>query len=155
VRLHADLKAAINEVLKTNNSFVHIIDKAVFYTELYKSKSNPDMKINSSVTPLRTGKCGNYIETYRWFHYLYLKPMFFNVLSKVAIIFSILIVVGEFMILFQYKLIIMFGDNPSSDYGRHFFNIISLMILFYMCHCTYYGLFDLKISSFYAIYSHQ
>ncbi len=48
----------------------------------------------------------------------------------------------------------MIGDN-SSDFARHFFNVISLMILFYMCHCTYFGLFDLKISSFYAIYSHQ
>ncbi len=100
VRLHADLKAALNEILKTNNSFVYIIDKAIFYTDLYKSKSNKNMKIISSVKPLRTGTCGSFIETYRWLHYLFIKPIFFNVLSKVAMVFSFMIVIGEFFILF-------------------------------------------------------
>lgn len=47
VRLHSDLKSALNETLKTNNSFVNIIDKAIFYTDLQTSKDNANMRIVS------------------------------------------------------------------------------------------------------------
>jgi hypothetical protein len=59
VRLHGDLKSALNETVKTNNAFVNVIDKAIFYTDLVKSRHNPDMRIQSSLIAPRTGKCGN------------------------------------------------------------------------------------------------
>ena len=72
-----------------------------------------------------------------------------------SIFLSIFIILAEFLILFQVNFGVIWGGAPETELGYLLFYITSMVVLFYMCHCTYSGLFDLKVSKYYAIHTNK
>jgi LMBR1-like membrane protein len=79
------------------------------------------------------------------------KPKVFSIIAIIATVMSIQLVAGEMIILFKLKfsLFDLLTMSKLLQYG------VSIIFLLYMSLCIYYGLFNLKLTSFYELHPNQ
>ena len=84
-----------------------------------------------------------------FYWYTLVKPKVFAVVALVAMIMSIQLVVGEMIILFKFQFT-LFDLLPI---GKVLSYTLSILFLLYMSLCIYFGLFNLKLTSFYELHA--
>lgn len=78
-----------------------------------------------------------------------LKPKVFSFLAVVAIAFSLFLVAGELILLFHLNLPLL---DVLPGAARV---LVTVSLLAYLSLCVYYGLFNLKVTSFYELHGSQ
>ena len=100
---------------------------------------------------MRVGKCGSLIDKAMFYWYTLVKPKVFAVVALIVMIMSIQLVGGEMIILFKFHFT-LFDLLPI---GKLLSYTLSILFLLYMSLCIYYGLFNLKLTSFYELHANQ
>jgi LMBR1-like membrane protein len=86
------------------------------------------------------------------FHwYTSIKPKLFSIIAIIAVVMSVQLVAGEMIILFKLKFS-LFDLIPMTKLLSY---LVSIIFLLYMSLCIYYGLFNLKLTSYYELHPNQ
>lgn len=83
-----------------------------------------------------------------------MQPLGNKVLAVLCCFVSVLVVLGE-VTLFRPEAIGVLPLLFKSSYGEFGTQMLCILPLLYMSFCTYYGLFQLKLTGFYGLYRHN
>jgi hypothetical protein len=133
-----------------------VLEKAFFIEDVLKNKGNPDFKLRSNLIQPREGAIGNLIDRLDFLWHTIVRPKFYYLLAFIAIILSLQLVVGELIILFnlQFSLLDLIPAG-TSQYSKLALNLTTVTLLIYEALCIYYGLFNLKLTSYYELHPNQ
>eukprot|EP00347_Sterkiella_histriomuscorum_P002939 403366212 len=152
--LNRDCKWANLELIRREVSYEQELEYAFYIEDLYKNQSSHDYLIHSRLFRLRDqnkcmGRCRD--KTYFFLH-IKLIPKIFYILALIALAFSIQILVGEMIILLDIKYTVITSIIPDSIVTQILTNIYTVILLFYLSFCIYYGCFNVKFSSVYELH---
>ena len=93
-------------------------------------------------------------EVLKWIWWTKLQPTITRFLALLCTIISLLVVLGE-VTLFRPEPIGVLPMLFKESYGEFGTQMLCALPLIYISICTYYGLFKLKLTGFYGLYSHN
>lgn len=152
--LHRDTKKAISNYERVGTGLNQYTDEAIWLDELISSK-DVGFKISEIQFSGRNTPClGRFI----WIWYCYLQQYVYFILGLLFALFSFMIVVGEMTIFFHQD-----STQKEETIIKTFFfktgylstNVTILIPLSYLCACTFYGLFKIKIFGIFSLNSHK
>ncbi|CAG9331206.1 LMBRD2_4 [Blepharisma stoltei] len=149
--LHQDLKKTISELERTKFRYNQLIEEAILLEDIAQSYNSTQRKIISAILPQRTGKCVRTQELIGWIWLTRVKPIFCRLLGILFGIMSILIVLGESTLFIQNP-IGLFPLLIQKAQGAYSIQILVLIPLLYIILCSYYALFNLRLSGSYGLY---
>ena len=129
------------------------MEKAFFIEDVLKNKGNDAKLIQSNLMQRREGTFGELRDRLDFIWNTNLRPKFFYFLAIAAIILSVQLVIGELIILFKLNFSLL-DLIPQFGAASKVVNILlSIILLMYLSLCVYYGLFNLKFTSYYELHS--
>lgn len=125
--------------------------KMAFYLEdVENNKNNPERIFKSSFSDHYT--TSRVKLQLLWLWEIQLKPIFFKLLSLVLVVFSVMLVWSETTFFSVNPTLSIFAwliDTAGKDYRYFDIEVVSCLTIAYMCMCTYYTVFRMKIFNFY------
>ena len=109
-------------------------------------------KIKSKLRKDREGRFAEALNTLEYFWAVHIKTTFFFFLSWFSTVFTIVVVFGEFIILFDSTFKIFSYDFRDSYIGGIVFLTSVILTMIYVTQCTFFGLFEMKFATSYSIY---
>ena len=154
VQLHKDLKGNLSEYNRSKYRWDDYLDKALELEDVISASGSPFMRIAFSFKEPRTGVFARKIEVVEWFWLTSMRPVLFRILGVVFTVLSVLIVLGE-STLFLNEPIGVFPLLFKKSYGITLTQLYCVIPLSYIILCTYFGLFNLKLSGWYGLYGNN
>ena len=131
--------------------------KLAFYLEdVENNENNPEKIFKSSFSDHYT--TSRVKLQLHWIWEIQLKPIFFKLLSLVLIVFSALLVWSETTFFSVDPTLSVFAwliDSAGKDYRYFDIEVVSCLTIAYMCMCTYYTVFRIKVFNFYYFAPHH
>jgi len=125
--------------------------KLAFYLEdVETNKTNPERTFKSSFSDHYT--VSRVKLQLHWFWEIQLKPIFFKLLCLILIFFSALLVWSETTFFSTDPTLSVFAiliKSSGMDYLYLNIEVVSCLTIAYMCMCTYYTVFKIKVFNFY------
>ncbi len=129
------------------------MESAFFLEDILKNSESPppDRKLHSTLIAPRQGTLGSLYDQFMFLWYTSVKPRVYTIVGFVAVVMSVQLVIGEMIILFKFNFSIfdLISMSKLLSYS------ISILFLLYMSLCIYYGLFNLKLTSYYELHPNQ
>lgn len=154
VKLHKEIKVNLSEYNRSKYRFDNNIDKALELEDIISASESPFKRIVFSFKEPRTGMLARKLEVVEWFWLTSMKPILFRVLGVIFSILSILVILGE-CTLFLEEPIGVFPLLFKKAYGITLTQLYCVIPLSYIIICTYFGLFNLKLSGWYGLYGNN
>lgn len=110
--------------------------------------------MHSKLVALREGRCGEILDKMYFVWYTLVRPKLFYILGFLSAGLSLYLVLGELIILFQLKFSIL-TLLPSTPLGQTLADLLSLLLLAYLCLCVNLGLFSIKFTAYYELHANQ
>jgi hypothetical protein len=151
VKLHMELKDTLAEHQRSKYRWENVMEEALALEDIIAAAGSPFRRIAFSFVEPRNGRLAACKDAIEWFWLTKAKPLGFRVLALVFILLSVLIVLGETTLFLQ----IPIGVLPllfTSDHGVTLTQLLCAGPLAYILSCTYFGLFNLKLSGWYGLY---
>jgi hypothetical protein len=154
VELHKSLKSHLSEYQRSKYRFDESLQKAFDLEDVISASESPFKRVAFSFQSSRSGVLARQIEVVEWFWLTRAKPVLFKVLAIVFFVLSVLVIVGECTI---------FLDTPvgvfpllfKTAHGITLTQLYCVVPLMYIILCTYFGLFNLKLSGWYGLYGNN
>ena len=143
------------ETKRREVTYEQVLEEAFFIEDVLKNVDSPERRINSSLMEARSGLFGAFLDSSTYLWYTKIRPKAFYLLALASIILSVTLVLGEMIILFQLNFSLFDLIPQSTIWGKLFANLFSLVLLAYLSLCVYYGLFNIKFTSFYELHANQ
>ena len=149
VALNAQVKQQLMETKRREVTYEQTLENAFFIEDVLKNCGNDQRVLKSSLMTPREGLLGSVLDRVEFFWHTLLKPRVFSILAVVAIGFSLFLVAGELILLFHLNLPLL---DVLPGAARV---LVTVSLLAYLSLCVYYGLFNLKVTSFYELHGSQ
>ena len=118
---------------------------------------SPDRVFRSDFYPRSHTLCERFKGKIEWILRIKVFPIFKRILSVIFWIFSIMIIILEGTIglssVYDEYVFAFFDALLSGTYTKTL--IVTLIIMGYLCFCTYYGIFNFRVSGFYGLYPYH
>lgn len=151
IKLHKQLKDTSSEYLRSKYRWEKIINESLELEDVIAASNSPFKCIVYSFKDPKAGKCARNLEVIEWFWLTKLRPFLYRVLAIVFSIMSILIILGEITLFLDFP-IGLFPLMFKTDNGITLTQVLCALPLSYIILCTYFGLFNLKLSGWYGLY---
>ena len=151
VKLHKDLKEILAEYQRSKFRWDQMIDEAMYLEDIITASDSPFRRIVFTFKEARSGFGARTLELIEWFWLTKLKPLFYRALAICFLLMSILTFLGETTLFLELPI----GIYPlmfREDNGIVVTQMLCVVPLFYIILCTYFGLFNLKLSGWYGLY---
>ncbi|OMJ72452.1 hypothetical protein SteCoe_29108 [Stentor coeruleus] len=151
VSLHKDLKDTLSEYQRSKYRWDSLIEKAIDLEDIITASDSPFKRIVYSFKESKSGCLARLREINEWYWLTRIKPCLFRTLGLLFIIMSILVILGEATLFLEFPIGVfplMFRESYG-DYGTQFLCMIPLS---YIILCTFFGIFNLKLSGWYGLY---
>lgn len=149
VALNAEVKQQLMETKRREVTYEQILENAFFIEDVLKNCGSEQQVLRSSLMNPREGFLGSLLDRFDFVWHTLLKPKVFSLLSVVAIGFSLFLVAGELILLFHLNLSLL-DILPGT--ARL---LVTVSLLAYLSLCVYFGLFNLKVTSYYELHGSQ
>ncbi|CDW74239.1 UNKNOWN [Stylonychia lemnae] len=152
VQLNKDCKWAALDLVRKEVQYEQELENAFYYEDLYRNQqTSADYRIYSRLFKLRQGKFGRCRDKTYFIWNIIIMPKLYNIIGLIAIALSLQILAGEMIILLELKYSLL-SLIPQTTIGQIISNVYSLILLFYLTFCIYYGCFNVKFCSFYELH---
>jgi LMBR1-like membrane protein len=155
INLNAAIKNQIMETKRREVTYEQVLEQAFFIEDVLRNRGNENHKLESNLIIQREGRVGRFIDTFEFYWHTVLRPKFFWIVCVVAIILSLQLVVGELIILFKFNFSLFDLIPQTTNLGKLVGYGFSLVFLLYMSLCIYYGLFNIKFTTYYELHSNK
>ncbi len=155
VTLNAALKQQLMETKRREVTYEQVLEQAFFIEDVLKNQDNPNGLLESNLIVRRTGRCGALHDSFEYQWHTKLRPKAFKLIGLVAIILSCQLVLGELIILFKFNFTLFDLIPHGTAIGKLVGYGFSLVCILYMSLCIYYGLFNIKFTSYYELHGNQ
>lgn len=154
VQINKELKKILSEKERSRHRFNMLLNEAVLLEDIVNSHNSTQRKVISSQIRQRNGKFVRTREIVEWLWLTRIKPMICRIIGILFMFMSILIVLGE-CTLFTAQPIGLFPLMVQDSHGVYYTQLYCLIPLLYIILCSYFALFNLKLSGSYGLYSHN
>ncbi len=140
-----------NSLYKTN------VEYALRLEDCILNESSLDGVFHSDLRQPRCGSYGLLLDKLEWFWEIKLWPIISKVLGVLFGLLSIIIIMSEGSLGLPStydKSVFHFFKNLSSGTYAHAM-VHTLLLMGYLCFCTFYGIFNFKVSGFYGLYPYH
>eukprot|EP00357_Protocruzia_adherens_P032760 CAMPEP_0115037046 /NCGR_PEP_ID=MMETSP0216-20121206/42528_1 /TAXON_ID=223996 /ORGANISM="Protocruzia adherens, Strain Boccale" /LENGTH=608 /DNA_ID=CAMNT_0002417077 /DNA_START=118 /DNA_END=1940 /DNA_ORIENTATION=+ len=159
VKLHKKLKVKISEHRRASIHFEEKIALGFRLQDICDSSHESTHRISSTFWDHRDGNIGYFTDILTWWWYHRVKLIVFRILAIVCGLMSISIVLSEITLFTDVNLSVfsyLVGDyKPGDEPNFYWVQFWALVGLTYICYCTYFGLFKVKIGGVFGLYPHQ
>ena len=143
------------ETKRREVTYEQVLEQAFFIEDVFKNKENETKLLESPLIIRRPGRCGAFTDSLEFHWHTNLRPKFYKLMGILAIFLSCQLVLGELIILFKFNFT-MFDLIPhDTQLGRLVGYGFSLVFILYMSLCIYYGLFNIKFTSYYELHGNK
>ena len=120
-----------------------------------RNENSADGMYHSDFHEPRTRRFGEYLDKMEWCWDIKIAPVVNRILAIIFGVLSIIIIISECTLSFS-------NTYDSVVYGlfKYFLTgsyiqamLCTLLLLGYLCFCTFFGIFNFKVSGFYGLYS--
>lgn len=149
-KLHSKVIVHTHRANRTQVQWNSGLQLAFYLEDVEKSKTNPEKIFKSSFS--------NHLVTSRtklktkWLWEIVVKPWFFRILSVLLLILSVFLVWSEITFFSTDPVLSIFAlliKVSKQDYLFMAIEVVSCITIAYMCACTYYTVFKMKLFNFY------
>lgn len=151
VKLHKDLKDILSEYQRSKYRWDAMVDEAIDLEDIITASDSPFRRIVFSFKDCKTGFLARAREVVEWYWLTKAKPLLYRTLALGFIVMSILVVLGETTLFLEFP-IGVFPIMFRESYGNVITQFLCMIPLCYIIFCTYFGLFNLKLSGWYGLY---
>lgn len=151
VKLHKELKDTLSEYQRSKFRWDQMIDEALYLEDIITASDSPFHRISFTFQEGKTGFAARNREIIEFYWLTKVKPLCYRILAVVFMIMSLLTFLGETTLFLDFPI----GVYPimfQSDHGIVVTQLLCVFPLFYIILCTYFGLFNLKLSGWYGLY---
>ena len=151
IKLHKSLKDTLAEYQRSKFRWEVMIEEALYLEDIITASDSPFKRIVFSFKEPKSGWFSRKTEVVQWFWLTRMKPLLFRVLGVLFVGMSVLVVLGETTLFLDFPV----GVFPlwfAKDHGMVVTQLLCIFPLAYIILCTYFGLFNLKLSGWYGLY---
>lgn len=151
VKLHKKVIVTSHNAHRTQVQWNAALKLAFYMEDVESNKGNPDKIFKSSFSDHYT--TSRIKLRIHWLWEIQLKPVFFKLLCILLVVLSALLIWSETTLFSTNPTLSVFAiliDSAGKDYHYLDVEIISCITIAYMCACTYYTVFKIKIFNFYC-----
>ncbi|XP_038048616.1 G-protein coupled receptor-associated protein LMBRD2-like [Patiria miniata] len=159
VRLHQKLIFASLAKRRTDAQWDVLIEKALHLEDIQINENNHTRKFKHSFDPnysfLPSYICSPTVE---WYWYVWLMPTVLKVVAILLLLFSLVVVWSEvtfFSIEPELSLFAIVIDAAARDYNYLCIELLSCIIIAYLCWCAYYTVFKVRVFNYYYLAPHH
>lgn len=156
IKLHKKVIVTTHNAHRTQVQWNAALKLAFHLEDIEKNKNSTEKIFKSSFTDHYT--TSRVKLQMKWLWEIVLKPAFFKLFSVVLLLMSILLVWSESTFFSVNPTISVFAvliDVAKRDYLYFYIEIVSFLTIAYMCACTYYTVFKIKVFNFYYFAPHH
>ena len=133
------------------------MDYALRLEDCILNECSIDGVFHSDMRQPRSGAYGEFLDKAEWFWEIKLRPILSRILGVFFGILSVVIVISESTLGLSNmydKLVFRFYESLLSGTYAHAM-VYTLLLMGYLCFCTFYGIFNFKVSGFYGLYPYH
>ncbi|CAH1775347.1 unnamed protein product [Owenia fusiformis] len=158
VRLHKNVIKTSQTHRRTQTQWVTAMEKAVELEDIAANEISPDRKFRRSFGKYE-GPCGCcYSQTLEWYWKCILKAWVLKAVAIVLCIFTAMVVWCEVTFFSKSPVLSLFAifiQLAKRNYDYFYIELASCMIISYLCVCTYYTVFKVRVFNYYYLASHH
>ncbi|XP_071488144.1 G-protein coupled receptor-associated protein LMBRD2-like [Diadema antillarum] len=159
VRLHSKVIFAMQAKHRADTQWRVLVNKAFFYEDLQRNEksSNPQFRhtFDPNFNAVERMVCTPTVE---WYWRLWFLPIAMKVLAVILALFSLMVIWSE-MTFFSIKpvlsLFAIFVDKANENYNFLCIEVLCILIIAYLCVCSYYTVFKVRVFNFYYLAPHH
>lgn len=156
MKLHKKVIVTTHNAHRTQVQWNAKLKLAFYLEDVENNKNNPEKIFKSSFSDHYT--TSRVKLQLHWLWEIQLKPIFFKLLCLVLVVFSALLVWSETTFFSLDPTLSVFAwliEAAAKDYRYFDIEVVSCLTIAYMCMCTYYTVFRIKIFNFYYFAPHH
>ncbi|XP_022687588.1 LMBR1 domain-containing protein 2 homolog isoform X2 [Varroa jacobsoni] len=160
VRLHKQVIKAMQGVNRTQVQWDQLLADILYWEDISKNEANVERRFKSSLDYRPRGQLTKMFctPTVEWYWRCLLRAVLLRALAVIFAGFTILIMFSEVTFFIRKPLISVVGIIHSSletSFSYFGLEVFSATTLGYLCLCTYYTLFKIRIFNLYYLVPHQ
>nr|XP_054764188.1 G-protein coupled receptor-associated protein LMBRD2-like [Lytechinus pictus] len=159
VRLHSKVIFAMQAKHRADTQWKVLVRKAFFLEDLQRNEKGNTTQFQHTFDPefnsLEQFVCTPTIE---WYWRVWFLPTALKVISVVLALFSLMVIWSEmtfFSISPVLSLFAIFVDKANENYNFLCIEVLCILIIAYLCVCSYYTVFKVRVFNFYHLASHH
>lgn len=133
------------------------VEYAIRLQDCMANAESGDSKFHGEGREPRTGSLGTFMDSFQWYWEIKIAPKLCRVAAVFFGLLSLVIIVSECTLSFTntYDTIVFqfFKNIFSGTYTQTM--VCTLILLGYLCFCTFYGIFSFRVSGFYGLYPYH
>ena len=156
MKLHKKVIVTTHNAHRTQVQWNNKLKLAFYLEDVETNRTNPERIFKSSFSDHYT--TSRVKLQLHWFWEIQLKPIFFKLLCLALIVFSALLIWSETTFFSVDPTLSMFAwliETSGKSYRYFDIEVVSCLTIAYMCACTYYTVFKIKIFNFYYFAPHH
>lgn len=154
VNLHKSLKDQLSEYQRSKYRFDDYLQRAFDLEDVISASESPFKRIVFSFKESKSGILARQIEVVEWMWLTRIKPVTYRILGLVFLFLSVLVILGECTLFIETPLA-LFPLLFDKAHGITLTQLYCVVPLLYIILCTYFGLFNLKLSGWYGLYGNN
>lgn len=159
VRLHQQVIRALQQKRRTHWQWNMLVENALYWEDVAKNEGNADRRFRSSAltekSAIETLFCSPRVE---WYWRCILRGWVLRGLGIVLAVFSIAVVWSEMTFFIRQPIVSLFGifhRVAEKSYNYVGIEVMSILTIAYMCVCTYYTVFKVRVLNYYYLAPHH
>ncbi|XP_033117086.1 G-protein coupled receptor-associated protein LMBRD2B-like [Anneissia japonica] len=159
VKLHQKVIAALLSQHRTEAQWNMLVEKACSLEDIQQNEICASREYHHSLRPQYTG-CATYICTPKveWYWKIVVEPVCLKVLAVLLVIFSFMVIWSEVTFFSTDPVLSLFAvfiDIAKRNYHYIYIEFACCVIITYLCVCSYYTVFKIRVFNFYYLAPHH